>query len=379
MKKIFVLFALLCAFFSSCSDENDTDVATSNVKLPQVVTINSCDKVTRSADAYSKLKALSFANEEDFERFVGILRAKTSVQRIQLIKSLGFECLAMINDEADKELDAIGATATSEADFRAKYEIYKKKYLGILVANPMDKTDLSLYLPAAKDTVVSPYLVGMCNKVLVAGSLREIPFSDEMNEDDKIVFATNYSEVQSKTTRSCEKDYTDENSWPVNSFKERIGNHKIIFDSSVSDDYKLNFHFGAQYKMWYGWKRNNRQFFFRLENMDGCDKINPDANQSYLTPNTYFFGTGVDFYSYTKMDIHVADVKRLTPPAVDRYAVSGKMFLWTDLQEEKDANGNVIYQGTGDPTIPRPNIPRKNFPLFKIENSFPAKLSLSAK
>lgn len=92
MKKIFVLFALLCAFFSSCSDENDTDVATSNVKLPQVVTINSCDKVTRSADAYSKLKVLSFANEEDFERFVGILRAKTSVQRIQLIKSLGFEC-----------------------------------------------------------------------------------------------------------------------------------------------------------------------------------------------------------------------------------------------------------------------------------------------
>ena len=43
MKNVFFLFALLCAFFSSCSDEDGANVTTSNVKLPHVVTINSGD------------------------------------------------------------------------------------------------------------------------------------------------------------------------------------------------------------------------------------------------------------------------------------------------------------------------------------------------
>lgn len=34
MKNVFFLFALLCAFFSSCSDEDGANVTTSNVKLP---------------------------------------------------------------------------------------------------------------------------------------------------------------------------------------------------------------------------------------------------------------------------------------------------------------------------------------------------------
>lgn len=379
MKKFFVLFALLCAFFSSCSDENVADVATSNVKLPQIVTINSSDKVTRSSNANSKVDVLSFATEDDFNRFVSILKSKTLQQRAQMVKKLGFECLATINDKADKELDAIGATASSEEDFRAKYEAYKKKYAGVLVPNAADPTDLSLYLPAAKDTAVAPYLVGMCSKVLIAGLLRDISFSDEMNEEDKLVFATNYPESQSKLTRTVEKDYADENSWPVNGFKERLGNHKTIFSCSISSDYKLNFHFGAQYKMWYGWKRNDRQFFFRLESMKGCDKVNPDARETYLSPNTYYFGTGVDFYSYTKMDFHVADVTKNPLVTVDEYSVTGKVFVWTDLMAEKDSTGKVIYQSTGSSILPNPNVPRENFPLFKKENSYPAKISLSAK
>ena len=44
MKNVFFLFALLCAFFSSCSDEDGANVTTSNVKLPHVVTINSGDR-----------------------------------------------------------------------------------------------------------------------------------------------------------------------------------------------------------------------------------------------------------------------------------------------------------------------------------------------
>lgn len=379
MKNVFFLFALLCAFFSSCSDEDGANVTTSNVKLPHVVTINSGDKVTCSSNTKSQVKVLAFDNEEDFNHFVGILRTKTSQQRAQLVKSLGFESLAMINDKADKELDKIGATASSVDDFRAKYLDYKTKYAGILVANAADSTDLSLYKPASKDTAVAPYLVGECNKVLVDGALRDIPFSDEMNDDDKKIFATSYTEYSPNSTRSVEKDYTSEDSWPVNGFIEKDGNHKTICSVYVTDEFKLFIHFGAQYKMWYGWKRANRQFFFRLENMEGLDKLNPDALSSNLSPNTYYFGTSKEFYSYTKIDFHVAEVTQNPIVMTNKYEVTGKVFVWTDRMSEKDANGNVIYQSTGSSIYPTQHAPRENFPLFKKENSFPCKISLVGK
>lgn len=62
MKNVFFLFALLCAFFSSCSDEDGANVTTSNVKLPHVVTINSGDKVTCSSNTKSQVKVLAFDN-----------------------------------------------------------------------------------------------------------------------------------------------------------------------------------------------------------------------------------------------------------------------------------------------------------------------------
>lgn len=176
MKKLSFLFALLCAFFSSCSDEKSESIVPSSGNLPQVVTIRSNNKVTRTSNVVSKVKVLSFSNEVDFDNFIKFLKSETPHQRAECIESLGFECLAAINESADKELDEIGAESTSEDVFRTKYEAYKNKYAGILVPNNFDSTDLSLYLPETKDTAVAPYLVGKCNKVLIAGKLCEIPF-----------------------------------------------------------------------------------------------------------------------------------------------------------------------------------------------------------
>lgn len=200
-----------------------------------------------------------------------------------------------------------------------------------------------------------------------------------MNDDDKKIFATSYTEYSPNSTRSVEKDYTSEDSWPVNGFIEKDGNHKTICSVYVTDDFKLFIHFGAQYKMWYGWKRTNRQFFFRLENMEGLDKLNPNALSSNLSPNTYYFGTSKEFYSYTKINFHVAEVTQNPIVMTNKYEVTGKVFVWTDRMSEKDANGNVIYQSTGSSIYPTQHAPRENFPLFKKENSFPCKISLVGK
>ena len=56
-----------------------------------------------------------------------------------------------------------------------------------------------------------------------------------MNDDDKKIFATSYTEYSPNSTRSVEKDYTSEDSWPVNGFIEKDGNHKTICSVYVTE------------------------------------------------------------------------------------------------------------------------------------------------
>lgn len=377
MKNFVKLMLLAFPFvFASCADDENMQSVTQEVKMPHVITVNSSPSITRASDKVQGERVLAFDNETDFKQFVAYLKGKSSKQRVEILATIGFDCLQEINEKADKELDEIGTKATSEEDFKNKYEAYKDKYKGILVPNTSDTSDLSLYLPATQDTVIAPYIVGKCNKIMVANSLREIPFSNQMNEDDKIVFATDYAAHQTTSSRTVEKDYGNEDKWPVNGFKDRTGGKKTIFGCSVNGDKKLVFHFGAQKKMWYGWKRDTRNFFFRLAEMRGVNNLNPEARQSYLNPNTYYFGTNDSFSWIGTINFVVANATIAPVIVVNEYEISGKVFIWTDRMVERDANDNVIYQGTGDPTLPTQNQPRKNFPLLKIENSFPCKINL---
>jgi len=373
MKKLCFLFALLCAFLSSCSDEKSASIATLTGNLPQVVTISNGHKVTRASNVSSKVKVLSFANEEVFDNFVNLLKSETPQQRAESVKSLGFECLAAINESADKELDEIGDGSTSENDFRMKYEVYKNKYAGILVANNFDSSDLSLYLPEAQDTVVAPYLVGKCNKVLVAGMLREIPFNDEMNERDRNLFAVDYPEcTSSKFTRIFEKDYTNKDAWPVNRFKQADGGKKTIFECTVKDG-KIYFHFGFQKKMWYGYKRDNMSCFFRLANMKGITNVgNPDVHETLYNPATYFWGTIGNYGTFGTADICFGDVVINPSPMKTDYNVTGEIYVWNEKMMDKDKDGNVIYQ------IDHSNLGgdfQTKFPSFSVENSYPCKIN----
>lgn len=376
VKVFFLGLSLACA---SCADDENVQSYTQEVKLPHVVAISSSSSITRCSNKNQNEKILAFDSEADFNQFSSYLKGKNSKQREEILSKLGFECLQEINEKADKELEEIGANAKSEEDFKAKYATYKEKYNGILVSNTFDTSDLSLYLPATQDSVVAPFIVGKCNKVLVANSIREIPFSNQMNENDKMVFATDYPEYNAVISRTVEKDYGNEDKWPVNGFKDKTSGKKTIFGCSVNGDKKLVFHFGAQKKMWYGWKRDSRNFFFRLANMQGVHNIDPAAKQSYLNPNTYYFGTNDKFSWIEKIDFTVADATIAPSIVVNEYEITGKVFIWTDRMVERDANNNIIYQSTGDPTLPTPNLPRKNFPLLKIENSFPCKINLVKK
>lgn len=59
--------------------------------------------------------------------------------------------------------------------------------------------------------------------------------------------------------------------------------------------------------------------------MEGLDKLNPDALSSNLSPNTYYFGTSKEFYSYTKINFHVAEVTQNPIVMINKYEVTGKV------------------------------------------------------
>lgn len=381
MKKFVKLFALVFAFvLSSCTDGDSLSSVVSEVNLPHVVTISSNSDVTRALDKSQPKQILAFDDESSYNDFVVYLMQKTPAQREDILVSLGFECLQTINIKADKELDEIGEKSASAEEFRTKYDAYKEKYKGVLVPNTFDSSDLSLYIPTTKNMQITPYLVGRCNQIMVGNKLRTIPFSNQMNNNDKLVFASSFPECHEENsviTRTVEKDYASEDSWPINGFKDKSGGKKTIFACSVDKNNKLAFHFGAQKKMWYGWKRDYRNFFFRIESMHGVYNINPMAVSSNLVPNTYYFGTSKSFEYIGVKDITIADVTLMPIISLKEYEITGKVFVWTDRMYEKDANNNIIYQETGDPTIPRPTIPRENFPLLKKEHSLPCKIVLT--
>lgn len=376
MKKLSFLFALLCAFFSSCSDEKSESIVPSSGNLPQVVTIRSNNKVTRTSNVVSKVKVLSFSNEVDFDNFVKLLKSETPQQRAKCIESLGFECLAAINESADKELDEIGAESTSEDVFRTKYEAYKNKYAGILVPNNFDSTDLSLYLPETKDTAVAPYLVGKCNKVFIAGKLCEIPFLNQMNEKDRKIFAVNYPEYAfSKMTRIFEKDYENKDAWPVNSFKQMDGGKKTIFNCKIENN-KIIFYFGFQKKMWYGYKRDYMSCFFRLANMKGLTNVgNPAVGQTLYHPSTCFWGAIGNYMAFGTAEVSFGDVVINPAPIKDAYNVTGEIYVWNEKMMDKDSNNNIIYQVEHNPLG---DIQTK-FPSFSVKNSYPCKINLVGK
>lgn len=376
MKKLSFLFALLCAFFSSCSDEKSESIVPSSGNLPQVVTIRSNNKVTRTSNVVSKVKVLSFSNEVGFDNFIKFLKSETPHQRAECIKSLGFECLAAINENADKELDEIGTSSTSEDVFRKKYEAYKNKYAGILVSNNFDSSDLSLYLPEAKDTAIASYIVGKCNKVLIAGILREIPFMNQMNEKDRKMFAVNYSECTfPEMTRIFAKDYENKDAWPVNGFRQMDGGKKTIFHCWIENN-KIYFHFGFQKKMWYGYKRDNMSCFFRLANMKGLTNVgNPAVGQTLYHPSTCFWGAIGNYMAFGTADVSFGDVVINSAPIKDAYNVTGEIYVWNEKMMDKDSNNNIIYQVEHNPLG---DIQTK-FPSFSVKNSYPCKINLVGK
>ena len=69
--------------------------------------------------------ALQFISESDYQSTITEISHMTAKERLEYVDN--FISLQKLANEADMELDEIGAVATSEADFRKKYAQYDRK------------------------------------------------------------------------------------------------------------------------------------------------------------------------------------------------------------------------------------------------------------
>lgn len=310
MKKKFYLLCCLPLFMSCQNEEidvkknSDTNDLT-GIELVYVPSESSVDIDVRSS-ASNKKYALKFDTEAIFSNTLEILNNMNDSERLAFAKKYGLISLQEIAKEADIELEIIGKEATNESDFKDKYEKYINKYKGILISNPYDNTDLSLYVPDCDN--IFTYLTGESGIIIVGNTVKKDLYSNKIGESDRFAFNVM---VQSRATSNLSEG-----------FQKKDGSKKTICNVSLDPNTLfVNVHIGLQKKMWYGWKRDdNRDIYYHIELSNFVYNFwGRYGNQINIgCPNFYVFnGTGkVDY----KTGYMLANTTNL----------SGIIRVWTD-------------------------------------------------
>lgn len=335
-EKVFKNALLFGAFLLvlSCSDEENVaggnpDVANCEVKVVQVSNDGCVKAITRSDNVPVENLALQFKSETEFQRFLSIMKKKSHDERIHTIASIGMTSLEELLVMADKELDAIGEQAKDEADFRLKYNRYKDRYKKVFVFNENKDDDLSIYIPASSNDLNS-YIAGPNKMVVIGDRVDTIPFKQEMRDGDKFLFASSLPEYNEKASTRA---FPTEDG--VNGFIKRDGSKKYIFGVSlVGYSSEVNMHFGAQKKMWYGWKRDNNRDFFAKVAIDNFEYAFYDG------AGVYYVGSPRDVYDAYGTGNHTFILGRCLGNL--DVVCRGSACLWTDYTAERDGNGKYI-------------------------------------
>lgn len=318
MKKI--IYAMLTSLaLVACQNEEITtqnssaDVTDSKIQLVELIDGNQVVPVVKGARTVDQDGdyALRFDSKATYDATLEQLGKMSNEERLAFAKKYGLQSLQELMSVADEELETIGEEASSEVEFRGKYEDYKAKYEGILIPNQYDSEDLSLYVPDGDK--MCTYLIGKKNAIVIGDQINDIILSQDLSSSDKAVFAP---KVQSRA------------SGDLNYFQERNGSKKTTCNISLGRDLFVNVHVGFQKKMWYGWRRDNHRdlyYHIALSNFtynywaDGKRQVNIGCPDLYVFKSTGKIDYKTGYLSGGPRNL------------------SGTIYVWTDMT----AGGNA--------------------------------------
>lgn len=334
MKKIVYVFAASLAMIA-CQNEDlvteNSSVENAKIELVQVTDngqIVPVGNLARTANPDASY-ALKFDSQETYDATIKQLESLSDKDKLAFAESYGLQSLQQMAVEADAELEQIGAEATSEADFREKYEAYRAKYADALISNPYDDSDLSLYVPDGDN--LSTYLMDNKCMVVIGGVVEKKLLKDDISNSDKACFTS--QQLFSGETRAL--GYNEK--WYLNEFSESgyVSSKKLTFRIEIADpgEGSIRLHIGAQKHMWYGWKRDDsREFYYtpKLSNIIYQAVVN---NHLITVPQAERY-----CHKGGKLEVIIGKKNIVTN------RLTGTILVWSDCIAEKDANGNFLYE-----------------------------------
>jgi len=333
MKNFIYVFAASLAMVS-CQNEDlvteNASVENAKVQLVQVTDNGQILPVSNLArTTHDASYVLQFDSKATYDATIKQLETMSAKEKLSFAESYGLHSLQQLAIVADEELERIGAEASSEADFREKYEVYKAKYANILISNPYDSSDLSLYVPDGDN--MSTYLINGNCMIAIGDNLEKVRLQDDMSASDKAAFISDMPAPLA---------LADNTTWYINKFNEKYydGNKKLIFELSIKDpsDYTMNVHLGAQKSMWYGWKRDSGREFYYESYLENFVYVMYSNNHIAVAPRA-------ERYCHKdcggKLDIILGKRGTFT-----NQPIAGTMLVWTDCIAEVDANGQPAYE-----------------------------------
>ena len=321
MKKILFLATILLANISCQEEEINTQIEPSvpQSKNLQIVQITNQGEIipingTTTRSSVEGELALQFISESDYQSTITEISHMTAKERLEYVDN--FISLQKLANEADMELDEIGAVATSEADFRTKYAQYVEKYSEKLITNKYDVEDLTLYVPDGDN--LSTYLINENKKVVIGNEVKEISLNNDMSSSEKAVFAAD-------TRAGATNQFT---------FKETKDGKKTTGSVTLEASSGIFVHVGCQKKLWYGWRRDtHRDIFFQLS-----------ASPMYYTlPNAIGEPYRLNSVQYHAFHDNGGDYKFATGGLQPGNRIlSGNLRVWTDMMV--NTADSVLYK-----------------------------------
>lgn len=347
MKKILFLTTILLANISCQEEEISTQPKTSVPQSPKLQMVQITDQgeitpfdgtVTRNS-VKGEL-ALQFVSESAYQSAMKEIEHMATKERLAYTDN--FTSLQQLAAEADEELEEIGETANSEADFRKKYAQYVKKYDGKLITNKYDTEDLTLYVPDGDN--LATYFVNENRKVVIGDEVKEVTLNNDMSSSEKAVFAI--SEIKNIAPPSYPSSY---------SFKKIVDSKKTTGSVEILASSCIQTHVGCQKKMWYGWKRDNaREVYIQL-----------NASPMYYTFLGPYASKGqspivVDYVRFFVFENNGNVTYPTGGMSPGTKILSGNLKVWTDMTVEKTQSiYTMVYMDKnhsyGTDTIPTCN------------------------
>jgi hypothetical protein len=208
---------------------------------------------------------LKFKDQAVFDATVDSLSKMDKNQQIAFLSNYGVKSYKDFYTEANKELDQIIDSASSQADFDARYKSYKAKYQGQFLFNDVNPEYLSP-ISKLKDSGIQR-VVNISGKYMIGNKICKASMYSDMKEysSEKKAIMFDFKEQlngMQKTTASKDSNYA----YLKTSNRKGI----IVFDYSKG---QLFVTFTAQKKVFWGWQAYDTLFYLQYSlNKPFCER-----------------------------------------------------------------------------------------------------------